>query len=217
MRGKAFGWALNGAAVALLAVYFASALPVAAGIAGFMLRLPARATRESLPAARARLFGAEYTAGVDALRRALPPAQPYILVAGGTLDDGGVFWMRYDLAPRPPLFLGQLDRLAGASGSGDAGSAGLRRALAHELGRFPVVVAYAAQPPRLLDGETLLRWIERRGKTRGGAASPPAAPPGGPGSAAASPQAAGAGATGMPGGPKVTPSTAPAAARGHAR
>ncbi len=183
MGGKAFGLALNGAAVVLLAVYFASALPVAVGIAGFMLRLPARAARESLPAARARLFGAEYTAGVETLRRALPPAQPYILVAGGTLDDGGAFWVRYDLAPRPPLFLGPLDRLAtgaaaGAAdpgGSRDGGSAGLRRALAHELSRFPVVVAYSAQAPRLLDGEALLRWIERCGETRSGAASPPAA------------------------------------------
>jgi hypothetical protein len=161
MRGKPLGWALNGVALALVAVYLASALPVAAGIARFMLRLPARAARESLPEARARLFGADYTAGVDALRRALPPAQPYILVAGDALRDGGAFWVRYDLAPRPPLFLGQLDTLTDA--------AGLRRALGADLRRLPVVVAYATRPPRLLDTGALLRWIERRQQADEGA------------------------------------------------
>jgi hypothetical protein len=154
MRGKALGWVLHGAAVALLAVYLLSALPVAAGIARFMLLLPARAARESLPEARARLFGAAYTAGVDAIRRALPPAQPYILVAGDAFQDGGAFWVRYDLAPRPPLFLGPLDRLADAPA--------LRRALGDDLRRLPVVIAYATRPPILLDGEALLRAIERR-------------------------------------------------------
>jgi hypothetical protein len=181
MRGTVLGWALQGVALALVAVYLASALPVAAGIAGFMLRLPARAALETLPAARARLFGAGYAAGIDNLRRALPPAQPYLLIAGGSLADGGAFWVRYDLAPRPPLFLGRLDRLlAGAEATeGPEGAAGpgLRRALAHELSRIPAVVAYASQPPRLLDGGTLLRWIERRKQIRSGAASPPAAAP----------------------------------------
>lgn len=165
MRRKALGGLLDGLALALLVLYLGSALPAAASIARFMLGLPARAAHESLPTARARLFGGAYAAGIDALRRTLPPGRPYILVAGDVFADGGAFWVRWDLAPRPPLFLGQLDRLTDA--------AGLRRALGGEPRRLPVVVAWADRPPVLLDGDALLRWIARRADARGGGAAPP--------------------------------------------
>jgi hypothetical protein len=177
MRGKTsrasgrlsgWGWALSGVAVALLGVHLLWALPDAAGVARFMLTLPPRSAKESLQAARARLFGAPYTTAIDLIRRALPLDRPYLLVAGESLEDGGVFWVRYDLAPRPPLLLGRLDDLT------DAG--GLRRALGAEGGQLPVVVAFAAQPPRLLSTATLLRWVARRAAARPTPAAAAAAP-----------------------------------------
>jgi hypothetical protein len=75
---------------------------------------------ESEEAANRRLFGAETTVAVDAIRGALLPDEPYIF-----LDDDGCgyarFWLRYDLAPHPVILVSpgkrslRLKRVATAS------------------------------------------------------------------------------------------------------
>jgi hypothetical protein len=182
------GWARIALAASLVGVYLASTAPAALRVALFMLRLPARAAHESLPAARARLFGEGYSSAVDAIRRQLPLDRPYALAtaavespppggggangsavpnaAGGAagVDDAGAgFWVRYDLAPRRAVFIGRLDQLRDAPA--------LRRELDADLQQ--VVVAAPGLPPRLYDRESFLQDIARRG----GAAGPaPAAP-----------------------------------------
>jgi hypothetical protein len=146
------GWAVNLVAAALVALYLAAALPRAAGVAGFMLRLPGRTAGESLPAARARLFGGDYSRAVDRIRRQIPLTQPYALVAGDSAQSGGVLWVRYDLAPRRAVYLGELRRLP-------RDAAVVRAAVGEDV--EAVVVAYAGQPPRLLHIGDFLRALGR--------------------------------------------------------
>jgi hypothetical protein len=90
MRGRSlWGWARWALAAGLVAVYLASTVPAALRVSLFMLRLPARAAQESLPAARARLFGEDYTRAVDAIRRQLPMDRPYALATSAAAADGG--------------------------------------------------------------------------------------------------------------------------------
>ena len=87
----------------LLSVFLIAALPRA--VADSIPRLVAAVLHrhESDYAAAARLFGAETTVAVGAIRGALRPGEPYIL-----LDDGcgyDRFWLRNALAPHPALLI----------------------------------------------------------------------------------------------------------------
>ncbi len=109
-------------------------------------------TRESLPAARARLYGADYCRAIDQIRAALPASEGYLLVEGGRPGSGGAYWVRYDLAPRPAVFLGSLQDLTSGTR--------LRRRLSSNLRR--VVVAFdTGEPPRLYDRYRFVEEIDR--------------------------------------------------------
>ncbi len=147
------GWVVHLAATVLVAAYFWTALPRAADVAGFMLRLPGRTAGESLEAARARLFGGEYARAVELIRRQVPVEQAYGLVAGDSAQGGGVLWVRYDLAPRRAVYLGELARLT------RAGAEGARAALGDDV--QTVVVAYAGRAPRFYRRDDFLHRLDR--------------------------------------------------------
>ncbi len=159
VHGSAVGTALRVVATVLVGAYLVCAVPRAADISLFMLRLPARAAGESLTAARARLFGKEYTGAIEEIRRRVSAGEPYALVAGDGQESGGAYWVRYDLAPRRAVFLGRLERLRDAAGLGRALPVAVRQ----------VVVAYAGRPPRLVERRRFLLEITLGG---GGAAGP---------------------------------------------
>src|SRR5580700_8612791 len=163
MRGSVLGVLLDVVAVALFGVYLVAAVPLAIRRAFNMLRTEAQvAAGESLAAARARCFGDAYTRAIDEIRRALPADRGYLLVDGGRPQDGDTYWVRYDLAPRPAVFAGQLalldaERLRRALDGGD--HRGLRDL--HDLRQ--VVVAFApGVPPRLYDLASFLGELARR-------------------------------------------------------
>jgi hypothetical protein len=90
-------------AAVVLAAFLIAALPRA--VADSMSRLGAAVLHrhESDDAAASRLFGAETTVALGAIRGALRPGEPYLL-----LDDGcgyDRFWLRYALAPHPALLI----------------------------------------------------------------------------------------------------------------
>lgn len=147
-------------ATVLVGAYLVCAVPRAADISLFMLRLPARAAGESLTAARARLFGEEYTRAIEEVRRRIPVGEPYALVAGDGQESGGAYWVRYDLAPRRAVFLGRLNGLRDAAVLGCALPVEIRQ----------VVVAYAGRPPRLVERRRFLQEIARGGGAATGAA-----------------------------------------------
>jgi hypothetical protein len=112
-----------------------------------------QALGEDPAAARRRIFGAEYVAAIERMRRAIPPDGAYWLVDAQPSEQGALYWIRFDLAPRRAELLGRLDELPPA--------AELRRRRAR--GARLVVVAYGRErPPRLLYRSELLRWREEQ-------------------------------------------------------
>lgn len=148
------GRVLDAAAIGLLVFFLAAGLPEALRLARDEI-WQAIQTTESLAAARARVYGEEYSRAIDAIRAALPAGEGYLLVEGGRPGSGGVYWVRFDLAPRPASFLGPLQDLTSG--------ARLRRRMSVNLRR--VVVAFdGGEPPRLYDRYRFVEEIERRSR-----------------------------------------------------
>ncbi len=145
---------LGGLAVGAFALFLVAAVPQAVSRATGMLRFADGAGGETFAAARARFFGPAYVGAIDAIRQAIPPDQAYLLVEAGRLQDGDLYWVRFDLAPRRAFYLGQLDELTDARR--------LRQRLPGNVRQ--VVVAYGpGEPPRLLERYQLVHEIEGRG------------------------------------------------------
>jgi hypothetical protein len=53
----------------------------------------------------ARLYGDAFARGIADLRRSIPEDQPYVLVRVDGPDDGPAYWVRYELAPRPVVYI----------------------------------------------------------------------------------------------------------------
>ena len=153
--------ALDLLAIGLLVFFLLAAVPQAILRALGMLRLVERTAHETDEAARARVYGQDYTRAIDEIRRAIPAGDGYLLVEGGRPQDGGVYWARYELAPRRAVYLGLLGELADAKRLRQGSGASLRQ----------VVVAYGpGLPPRLYERCRFVNEIEHRA-----AASTPAA------------------------------------------
>ena len=148
------GRLLDAAAIALLVLFLAAAAP--SGLMHAWDQIGhAIDTRETLKDARARVYGEDYSRAIDRIRAALPPGEGYILVEGGRPGSGGVYWVRYDLAPRPAANLGPLaDLTSGAQ---------LRRRLSANL-RHVVVAFDTRKPPRLYERYRFVEEIESRAR-----------------------------------------------------
>lgn len=107
-------------------------------------------------AARRRAFGPAWVDGVEEIRRRIPADGAYLLVDAQPVEQGALYWIRHDLAPRRAVFLGPLRRLPGPRRLS-------RRAPGIE---WAVVVTSADRPPRLLTvtelGEEAARQRGRR-------------------------------------------------------
>jgi hypothetical protein len=60
---------------------------------------------------RAYAYGPVYTHEIEKIRRAIPRDGAYILINGDSGEHGGPFWVKFDLAPRRAVYLGDLDKL----------------------------------------------------------------------------------------------------------
>lgn len=184
MRAPAVRLLLDAVAIVLFGAYLVAAVPLAIRRAVNMLRTDAQAAGESLTAARARWFGDSYTRAIEEIRRVLPADRAYLLVDGGRPQDGDSYWVRYDLAPRPAIFAGQLALLDAASLRRAIDGADLRGL--HDLRQ--VVVAYGpGVPPRLVDLSSFSTFLGDLPRPPGTAPAPaqrPAPPPAVTGAAA---------------------------------
>lgn len=92
-------------------------LLLAVSLAGSSVRSVRRIYRAALYAGetpleeRSRLFGPEYAAAIEEIRRTIPPHGVYALVEGDPSEEGSVFWVRFDLVPRRAAYLGFLQEL----------------------------------------------------------------------------------------------------------
>jgi hypothetical protein len=141
-------------ALALFALFLAIAVPRALGRSYHRILDACHHAGETPAEARERVFGLAYTAAVDGIRRTIPPDGSYLLVNGERRDEGGPYWVRYDLAPRRALFLGRLRALRQRN---------LRTQLTREA-RW-VVIAYADGPPVVMERWRFVAWLadHRRG------------------------------------------------------
>ncbi len=153
MRGsRLFGFALDVLAVALAALFFAAALSTALYRAARMLHDQPQLAGETLTAARARIYGPAYVQAIEQIRGAIDPDEPYLLVEAGGPGSGGVYWVRYDLAPRRAILLGRLDEITPRD---------LRRQEGANL-RHVVVSLGQGPPPVLFDRFAFRALLERR-------------------------------------------------------
>jgi hypothetical protein len=60
---------------------------------------------------RARVYGPIYTHAIETIRRTIPRDGAYLLINGDSQIQGGQFWVKFDLAPRRAVYLGELDNL----------------------------------------------------------------------------------------------------------
>lgn len=63
---------------------------------------------------RARCYSSAYTEEIENIRRTIPRDGAYILINGDAEEQGGPLWVKFDLAPRRAVYLGQLDKLQSA-------------------------------------------------------------------------------------------------------
>jgi hypothetical protein len=147
---KPFGFALDVLAAALALVFFAFAVPQALFRGINMLRSEYYLTGETLTAARIRFYGAPYVQAIDQIRQALDPDEDYLLIEAGGAKQGGVYWIRYDLAPRRAVLLGRIEDI----------TPHLVRSAPSTL-RHVVVAFDPGEPPRLFDRHTFLTQLDQ--------------------------------------------------------
>lgn len=138
----------------LFGLFLIVSLPTAAVRTAKRTALAVSTLGESPEAARRRVLGPQWVDGVEAVRRAVPENGAYLLVNGGLEWEGGPYWVRFDLAPRRAIYLGQLAELP----DGDT----VRRSLPPNAPDFVVIALREPYPPILMKREDFLRELNRR-------------------------------------------------------
>lgn len=129
-----------------LAAFFAAAAPVTLENAVSLVSSARRNARLGAAEARRDLLGAAYVQRLEEIRRLIPEDEAYFLVNGGTVEEGSHLWVRYELAPRRTLLVGDL------SGSRPSHLRLVRR---HPL-RWVVIAYPPGTPARVLPRQRFL-------------------------------------------------------------
>jgi hypothetical protein len=143
---------VRAAALGLFALFLAVSLPSAVARSARRIAQGVGLAGEGHEAARRRVLGEPWVATVAAIRRAIPRDGAYLLVDATAEEQGGAYWVRYELAPRRALFLGKVVELPPPE------------RLAAEIAGGPpwVVVALRdRQPPLLFRRDAFLRALAR--------------------------------------------------------
>ena len=99
------------AALALFAVFLVLSLFEAARASAGNIRFLYFARGESPAEERSHAYGSAYVRAIEEIRRTIPEDGAYILISGGPEAEGGPYWVKYDLAPRRAVYLGELHTL----------------------------------------------------------------------------------------------------------
>jgi hypothetical protein len=143
---------LRAVALGLFGLFLVLSVPRALTRSAWRFSLAASTVGEDPAAARRRLMGEPWVEAIERIRQAVPRDGEYLLVSGGEWALGCPYWVRFDLAPRRALYVGQANQLTDVA------------KLRSDLEPTPlwVVVAFQdRQPPLLLDRETFLAGLER--------------------------------------------------------
>lgn len=102
---------------------------------------------------RLRAYGSEYVRAIEEIRRTIPRDGAYILISGVSEAEGAPYWVKYDLAPRRAVYLGELHALQPAD------------RLPNRMPRAArwVVIAYGSdRPPLLIERFKFIQERKRR-------------------------------------------------------
>jgi hypothetical protein len=141
-------------AVGLLALHLSVAVPWAlrksAGAGLQMIHVAG----ETPSAKRSRTYGPDYVRAIAEIRRTIPPDGAYVLLNGSPEDVGAPIWVKFDLAPRRAVYLGNAK---------DVGSLDRFRRRIPRAARW-VVIAYTSYGrPVLVERYKFLRQLRERG------------------------------------------------------
>jgi hypothetical protein len=138
----------------LFGLFLAVSLPTAAVRTAKRTVLAVSTLGESPEAARRRVLGPPWVDAVEGIREAVPENGAYLLVNGGLEWEGGPYWVRFDLAPRRAIYLGQLAELP----DGET----VRRSLPKNAPDLVVIALREPYPPILMKREDFLQELSRR-------------------------------------------------------
>ncbi len=96
-------------ALAAFAVHLAVSVPVTLARSARAARRMVDTRGETPSESRARTFGPGYVKAIEEIRRAIPLDGAYLLINGHPgEEEGGPLWVKFDLAPRRAVYLGNL-------------------------------------------------------------------------------------------------------------
>lgn len=150
---RALSWVRAVVGLGTLAAFLATAAPMTLDLSASFVGWGRERYRQDAVTARGAVFGYAYVRSVEEIRRRIPEDSAYFLVsAASRQDEGAIYWVRYDLAPRRAILLGKLGRLKRPQ---------LRYVRRHPLD-WAVVTYPSGAPPRLLSRQELLDEMIRR-------------------------------------------------------
>jgi len=145
------GSVLRAVALAVLALYFALAIPPTLFRCVRWTRQALAVAGEDPLAERRRFLTPPYVDRIETIRRTIPRNGEYLLVDGGTELEGGAYWVRFELAPRRARYVGRLSELP---------AAGIVRQRMPRGPRWLVISFRDPVPPILLEREDFLRRLQ---------------------------------------------------------
>lgn len=98
-------------ALGLFAVFLAVSILHAARATGRTGLLLLEARGETPSEERIRAYGPDYIRAIEEIRRIIPEDGAYVLISDGPESEGAPYWIKYDLAPRRAVYLGELHTL----------------------------------------------------------------------------------------------------------
>ena len=142
-------------ALGLFAVYLAVSVSYAAYDTVRNGRLVYVLRGETPVQERVRCYGPDYTEQIETIRRTIPRDGAYILLNGNPGEEGGPLWVKFDLAPRRAVYLGNVE---------DVGSAERMKRRMPRAARW-VVIAYGPyRRPELIER---YKFVQAREKKKG--------------------------------------------------
>jgi hypothetical protein len=140
-------------AIALFSAFLLLSLFEAARASGRSIRFLYFARGESPAEERSHAYGPAYVRAIEEIRRTIPRDGAYILISGVSESEGAPYWVKYDLAPRRAVYLGELRSLQPVDR--------LRKRLPRAA-RW-VVIAYGGyRPPLLIERFKFIQERKRR-------------------------------------------------------
>ncbi|MEA2562671.1 MAG: hypothetical protein QOH06_4175 [Acidobacteriota bacterium] len=140
-------------ALGLFAVFLAVSLSQAAIATARSGLLLLHARGETSYEERLRAYGPDYIQAIEKIRRTIPRDGAYILISGVSEAEGAPYWVKYDLAPRRAVYLGELRSLQPVDR--------LRKRLPRAA-RWVVIAYDSYRPPVLIERFKFVQERKRR-------------------------------------------------------